>query len=118
MLAWVQRVQKHVDLWEITISHALADFEAFSTIETCVFGGPELSSIEQTRLHPQIQIPNACPLIADIFSSHHQVVLPIILFKLKILIIYNSLIDLPMQYFYWDFPRLVPANLIICKSIL
>ena len=29
------------------------------TIETCGFWGLELSSIGQTRLHPQIQIPNA-----------------------------------------------------------
>ena len=42
------------------------------------------SSLLWNRMHAQIQISNACPMIADISSLHHQVVLPAILLKLKI----------------------------------
>ena len=43
-----------------TSPFAPAEFEVFSTIETCRFEAQ--SSLLYNRLHPQIQIPNACPV--------------------------------------------------------
>ena len=52
-LAWVQWVHKPVNLWDIKF--APTEFEALSTIDTHGFWKSPYV------LHPQIQIPNACP---------------------------------------------------------